>query len=438
MEWWVSLTLILVIMMVLMLSGMLTAYCFFIIVFAGAFSLWGGEAGFNMIILSLKSSITKFELVPIVLFVLMGSIMTQSKMAFRMVNAVNKLLGRLPGRLALVAIVAGTIFAAISGSAVASTAMLGTALTPQMEQVGYKKQMSLGPIMGAGCLDVLIPPSGLAIFIAVIAQVSSGRFLVAIIVPGLIMAGLFFLYIVIRCWIDPSLAPDYEMEKTPWKDKLLTIGKDIMPLSIIVLLVTGIIVFGIATPSEAAATGCLATLIMVIIYREFDFKNITVILKQTVRVSGMILLVIASATAFSQILTFTQASTGMVNYVLSLHLQPLVLVAVIQIIVIILGMPMPVAPLIMIILPLTMPIITAVGLDQIWYVTLILINAELSNLTPPFGTVLFVMHGVAPKGTKMGDVFRASVPFCCLQLVIMLLIFAFPILVNWLPKLAGF
>jgi tripartite ATP-independent transporter DctM subunit len=434
MDWPLKLIIILGSLLLLILSGFPIAFCFFTLCMAGVIIYWGGLAGFEQYILSVGSSVTKFELVPVVLFILMGAILFESRVGTNLVNTVNKCLGRLPGRLGIVSVITGTIFAALSGSSMASTALLGSILTPEMETYGYKKQISLGSIMAGGSLAMMIPPSGLGVFIAVLAKCSVGAFLVGIIIPGLILAFLFGSYIFFTSWLRPELAPPYEAEKAPLAEKLMDSVTYVLPLAIVIFLVTGIIMVGIATPSEAAATGCLGAFAVSALYKGVNWRTVKKSTLTTVRLSGMILLIMASSSAFTQVLAFSGVNQGMTQWIMGLAVPPIVTVIGIQLLIMLLGCFMPSMGIVVIILPLFGPIVTALGLDMVWFAILTMVNCEMGAITPPFGNVLFVMKGVAPAGTTLVDVYKAALPLCVINIVTMLIILFFPATALWLPS----
>ncbi|MDA8125182.1 MAG: TRAP transporter large permease subunit [Deltaproteobacteria bacterium] len=433
MEWPITLFIILGSLLILILSGFPIAFCFFSLCMVGVIIFWGGISGFEQYILSVSSSVTKFELVPVVLFILMGAILFESKVGTNLINTVNKCLGRLPGRLGIVSVITGTIFAALSGSSMASTAVLGSVLTPEMEKYGYRKAMSLGSIMAGGSLAMMIPPSGLGVFIAVLAKCSVGAFLIGIIIPGLILAFLFGAYIFLRSWLWPEEAPPYETPSVPLSEKLMDIVKYVLPLVVVIFLVTGIIMIGIATPSEAAATGCLGAFAVSALYKGVNWRTVKKSTVTTVRLSGMILLIMAASSAFTQVLAFSGVNQGMTQWIMHLQVPPIVTVIGILLIVMLLGCFMPSMGIVVIVLPLFGPIVTALHLDMVWFAILIMVNCEMGALTPPFGNVLFVMKGVAPADTTMVDVYKAALPLCIINIIVMVIILLFPATTLWLP-----
>lgn len=433
MEWWLVLLLIFGSLIALMLIGMPVAFCFLFVNVILGFVLWGGIPGLRQLILNIFQSITVFILLPVPLFILMGEVMYRSGIAVNLLDTLDKWLGRLPGRLGLLAVSGGALLSTLTGASMGSTAMLGSVLVPEMEKRGYKKPMSLGPILGSGGLAIMIPPSSLAVLLGAIGQISIGRILIAIIIPGLVMAGLYAVYIIGRCWLDPSIAPQYEVRPSPLLEKLAATVKYVFPVGIIVFLVIGVIILGIATPTEAAATGTLGTFLLTAAYGRLRWDMVTTAVRSAFSSTVMIFMIIVGATGFSQTLAFTGASQGMVDFTLSLPLSPIMVVIAMQVVLLFLGMFMGQVPIMLLTLPIFMPVIQALGFDPVWFGTVYLINMEMGLSSPPFGLSLFVMKSVAPPDTRMADVYRAGLPFLYCDAVAIALIIAFPGLALWLP-----
>ncbi len=435
MEWQLALLLILGGVIVVMATGIPVAFAFLFVSVIGVFLLFGGEPGLRMLIPSIRDSVAIFILVPMTSFILMGEVMFESKIAPEMLDAMDKWLGRLPGRLGLLAVGGGTLFSTLTGTSMASVAMLGSSLVPEMEKRGYKKPMSLGPILGSGGLALMIPPSGLAVLLGALAEISIGKILVAIIVPGILMAVLYAGYIIIRCWLQPSIAPAHEVPSIPISDKLVTTARYILPVGIIIFLVVGVIILGIATPTEAAALGAFGTFILVAAYRRLNRQVVRKSLGSTLQMTVMIFMIIVGAKVFSQVLAASGAMQGAIEFTLGLALSPILILIAMQVVLFIMGMFMSVIPIMMITIPLFMPVVGALGFDQVWFAVIFLLNSEMSSTSPPFGLSLFVMKGVAPPDTTMADIYRASIPFLVCDLIVMALIIAFPAIALWLPGL---
>jgi len=418
-----------------MASGLPIAFCFMLINLVGVFFLWGGEAGLMQLVRSIRDSITRFTLLPVPLFVLMGEVMFQAGISSRMIEALDKWLGRMPGRLSFLAVGGGTMFATLSGSSMASIAMLGSTLVPDMEKRGYKKAMTLGPILGSAGLAILIPPSNLGVIAAAIGEFSVGRLLIAIVIPGLVMAALYATYIAVRSRLQPHLAPIYDVPPVPMLDRITATARYILPLGFIIFIVLGLIFLGVATPSESAAMGSLATFILAAAYGRLNWDIAKKAITGTVQITAMVLMIMTGALAFSQILSFTGASKGLVEAFISLPVSPIVVVILMQVVILFLGMFMDVVAIMLITLPIFIPTITALGYEPVWFGAIFLLNIEMATTSPPFGLSLFVMKGVAPADTTMGDIYMGALPFLACDLIAMVLMLAFPSLVLWLPGL---
>ncbi|MFC2067609.1 TRAP transporter large permease subunit [Chloroflexota bacterium] len=435
MDWWLILMLILGSLVLLMVTGMPIAFCFMLVNVAGVFLFFGGEAGLSQLTFSMRDSITSFAMLPLPLFILMGEVMFHSGIAARMLGALDKWIGHLPGRLGLEAVAGGTVFATLSGADMGAIAMLGSVLVPEMEKRGYKKPMSLGPVLGCGGLAIMIPPSGLAVLLGAIGQISVGKILVGIIIPGLLIAVLYASYIIIRCQLQPSIAPAYTVPPTPLLDKLRALVRYILPLGLIIFLVIGVILLGVATPTEAAATGALGTFILAAVYRKLNWQVVKKSVASTVNITVMMFMIVVGAIAFSQILAYTGASRGIAELAVGLSMAPIFILIAMQVVVLIMGMFMEVVSIMMITLPVFVPVIHTLGFDPVWFAVMFLLNVVMAVISPPFGLDLFVMQGVAPADTTMGDIYKAGLPFLGCDLIVMVLIIAFPQLVLWLPIL---
>jgi len=431
MEWWAYLAIILGLLSAFFLSGLPVAFSFTLFNFIAAFFWMGGTKAFSMLTLSAFSSVASFPLVAVPLFILMGELLFQSGVITVVLDAAGKWIGGVRGSLSLVAVAAGTLFGTMSGSAMSGVAVLGSTLVPEMRRRGYSKEMSLGPILGSGCLAMIIPPSILAVLLGSLAQIPVGELLISGIVPGLILAGLYALYILVRVRVQPTMAPAFATGDPTWGEKIRALVS-VLPVGIITLMVWGVIFFGIATPSEAAAIGVLGALIVMAIFRRLTWRAVRQSVFATVHVTSMVCLIIMSAAVFGQILAFTGVSRTLVSVVTQLQLPPLVVMVAMQVTLIMVGTFMDELAMLLISVPIYMPIVNALGLDPVWFGLLMLLNLELATISPPYGLALFVMKGVVPDAS-MVDVWKASIPFVILGATAMALVIAFPPLATWLP-----
>ena len=411
--------------------GMPVAFSFFAVIIVGAPMMWGLGPGMSQFINSISDSLMNFSLLPIPLYILMGEVIFHSRIAPDMIDALDKWIGRVPGRLSLMTVGAGTLFAAMTGTSIASTAMLGKALVPEMEKREYHPSMSIGPILGSGGLAIMIPPSTLAVLMCAVGDISVGQTLLAITVPGIVMAFLYGGYIIIRCIFNPSLAPAYPVEHSPLSEKLAAFAKYILPVGFIIFMVVGVIYAGIATPTEAAGTGALGCFLFSLCHGRLNVDVIKKTMIGTARVTVMVYLIVAGSDLFSQMLAYSGAVGGLSEFALRFPEHKVLLFIAMQAVVFLLGMFMNSLSIMMITLPIYMPVIQVLGFNPVWFGVMYLINIETGSLTPPFGMGLFVMKGVAPEETTMAEIWLASIPYILLNLFTIFLIYVFPPIAMW-------
>lgn len=430
MEWYFVIATVLGPLLVLMVLGLPVAFAFLAVNLVGSYMLMGGLSGVKQVVLNSVDSVSSFTLVPIALFMIMGEVMFQSRVAIDLMDALDKWFGRIRGRLALMAVGGGVLFSTLTGNSMGSIALLGSTLTPEMEKRGYKKPMSLGPILGSSGLAIMIPPSSLAVVLGVIAEMPISKILIGIIVPGLLMAFLYLVYIIGRCTLQPHLAPAFDVPPVKFSEKLHATAVNILPLTLVVFSVVGVIFLGLATPSEAAATGAFATLALAMLKRRLDWDVFSRSIFSSANISVMVLLIVSGAVTFSQLMAFTGATSGMVDAVLALDVSSSMIVFMMIVMVILLGMFIGPLPIMLITLPVFIPVVLEYGYDPIWFAAMYLVAIETGATSPPFGAALFVMKAVAPKGTSMADIYRAAVPFIICDLLAILILFFFPELVT--------
>jgi len=435
MEWYYALLILIGVLIAFMLTGMPVVIAFFVTNIIGAFLFMRGEIGLYQLIRNAVDSVQTFSLLPIPLFIMMGEVMFHTGIAQRAIDAVDKLIARVPGRLALVAITGGTIFSTLSGSTIANTAMLSSTLLPEMYNRGYKPVISIGPIVAVGGLAMLIPPSALAVLLGSLAQISIADLLIASIVPALILAVMFVGYVVIRCAGNPEIAPPYDVPKMTARERYLPFVIYVLPLMLIFVVVVGSIVGGIATPTESAALGAVATLLAALAYRRLSWKNFLVSVKLTVRFTVMTLFIICGSITFSQILSFSGASSGLSEFILGFDLAPMLVLIGMLLVLMFLGCFMDQVSMMMITIPLYMPVVEHLGFNQVWFGVLMLMILEISLATPPFGLLLFVAKGAAPPQTTMREIIVSVTPFIAMALLVVVLLLIFPWLTTFLPAL---
>jgi tripartite ATP-independent transporter DctM subunit len=434
MAWYQVLALLLGMLLVFMALGLPVVFSFFAVNLVGAWMFMGGEIGLMQLVRNAAESVQSFALLPIPLFIFMGEVMFHTGVAGRAIDAIDKLIARVPGRLSLVAITGGTIFSALSGSTIANTAMLCSTLLPEMTRRGYDTRISVGPIVAVGGLAMLIPPSALAVLLGSVARIPIGELLVASIVPALILSALFFMYVIMRCTFNPRLAPSYDLARVPLRERLLPFFKYVVPLMSIFCVVVGSIIGGVATPTESAALGAIASVAAAAAYRRLDWASFRISVRETLRLTVMTLFIICGSITFSQIMAFTQASDGLSNLITGAGLSPLMVLVGMLGLLFFLGCFMDQVSMMMITAPLFMPVAQALGFDIVWFGVLMLMILEVSLATPPFGLLLFVAKGAAPQVT-MGEIIASVLPFVLIVLFVVALLIAVPEFTLWLPRL---
>lgn len=435
MDWILLLTVILLGLILLMFIKVPVAFAFFVVNIIAAFFIWNGQQGLMLLVKNIKDSLTVFSLLPIPLFILMGEVLFQSGLAKKMINTLDKWFGNIPGRLSLLAVGGGTLLSTLTASSISTTAMLGSTLLPEMQKKKYDKNIAMGPIMASGGLAIMIPPSALGVLLASLAKVSVGQFLVAIIIPGILMALFFFIYIIVISTIRPELAPKYEVDHTTFSEKIIDAVKYILPLSSLIVFVIGSIFLGIASPTESAAIGALGSFILSLCYRQLSMEVIIKSLRDTLKLTTMILMIVAGSTIFAQILSFSGIARSIVSVVEGLMYPDIVIIIIMLIIVLLLGTFMESLAMMMIVVPIYMPIAIALNFDTLWFAVLLLLAIEIGQITPPFGVGLFVMKGVAPSNVTMLDIYKSAIPFIILLITLLVILVQFPILSTWLPDL---
>lgn len=435
MEWYHTLVILFSSLVFLFLLGVPVAFSFLIVNLVAAYLLMGGVNGIMGLVAGVFTSITTFALVPVPLFVLMGSIIFHSGLGFDAINVLDKWLGKIKGRLSILAILMGIIIGALSGSTIATCALLGTTLLPEMLKRGYSKRMSLGPIMGIGTVDALIPPNALTVVLASLAKVDVGKLLIAGIIPGIFMSALYLLYVLLFVHLKPHEAPSYDVEKVHFSEKIKLTFKYLVPLGFIVFMVIGLIFLGVATPTEAAATGVLGSFFLAAIYGKMDSRVLKKSISDSAKITTMIFMIIIVSDTYSAILAFTGTASKLIEFVTQMQVSPYTVLIAMMVTIVILGCFMETVAMMMITVPIFMPVAQALGFDPLWFCVLMLINMETGLLTPPFGVTLFVMRGVSPKEITMADIWKAAIPFALVDYLCLTFVILVPKIATYLPSI---
>ena len=375
-------------------------------------------------------NIASFILTPIPLFLFMGEILFHSRVSQEIFAAGSAWFGRFPGSLFHSNIVACTLFAACSGSSVATAATIGTVAIPELEKRGFDKRMLFGSLAGGGTLGLLIPPSISLIIYGAIVGESVGKLFIGGIIPGLVLSGTFMSYIVFRCLRNRRLAP--LAEKTSWRDKFLHIKK-LWVLGVLIFVVLGSIYLGIATPTESAALGVSIALFFCLMRRKLTWQVLRLSLFASVRTTSMLMFIVMGAMLLSFAVANLRIPGLIAEWIFSLTITPLVVLILISLLYVTLGCFFEGISMMVLMLPVVFPVITELGYDPIWFGIYLTVLIEMAQITPPVGLNLYVLHGIRPD-YPITEIIKGAAPYVFLMIIGMAILIAFPILVLWLPN----
>lgn len=374
-------------------------------------------------------------LIAVPLFVFMGYVLQSTGLAEDTFKMVHNWTGGIKGGLAVATVIVCTIFAACTGVSGAATVTMGLVAIPAMLRRQYDKHLSIGCVMGGGALGQLIPPSLILILYGFMGSESVGRLFAGGIIPGLILSGIFIVYILIKCALNPSAGPVIPPEERPTlREKFISLRTVILPISLVVA-VLGSIFSGIATPTEASAVGAAGAIICAVVYRKLTLKNFKSALYQSIATSSMIMWIVTGATAFTLIFTSAGGSDFIIGTMLAMNAPPIVVVIMMQITLMILGCFMDPSGIVLLCTPIYVPVIRELGYSAVWFGVLLCVNMEMAYLTPPYGGNLFYIRGVTPPDITMKDIYVSAVPFIIMQFVTLVLVLFFPVLVTFIPDL---
>jgi C4-dicarboxylate transporter, DctM subunit len=420
-------------MLALMFLGIPIAVCMASVGFGGIVAIWGLDKALLAMGMIPYTQVANYFLSVLPVYLLMGEFADVSGLMKDSYRAANTWLGSLPGGLAMASIVGAALFSAVSGSSMACAAIMARISLPSLlDEYKYDPKLATGALCAGGTLGNLIPPGIAFVFYAMLAEASIGKLYVAALIPGIVLTIMYLIQIYIQCKINPALGP--RALATSWKAKVFAV-KDIIALLIVFGLVMGGIWFGIFTATEAGAIGTLFTLIFTVLRRKASKRNLIQVLKNSIAISGMAFSVIIAAQIFTHFVTICGLSEALANWVVSMHLSPLGVIICIMVVYFILGTAMDTVTMILLTLPILLGVVTSMGIDLIWFGVLVIIQIELSNISPPVGMNLFVVGSmVKERNISMGTVFWGVLPFCLTMLVFTALIVAFPQISLWLTK----
>jgi tripartite ATP-independent transporter DctM subunit len=400
----------------------------------GCYLLWG-DKGLFLISSQAWGAMNKFTLLAIPLFIFMAMILERAGVADDLYTMMHRWMGPVRGGLAMGTVLICTVFAAMAGISGAATVSMGVIALPAMLKRGYNRTIAMGSISGGGALGILIPPSVPMILYATLTGESIGGLFAGGIMPGFLLAGLFIVYIGVRCYLQPAMGPALPLEeRATWGEKMISLKAVGLPMMIIIM-VLGSIYLGICTATEAAALGCLGAVISAIIYRKLSWPLIKEACIRTASLTAMIVWILIGAYCFTAVYTGTGAHELMEHILLAIPGGKYAILFSMQLIFFILGCVLDPVGIIMICTPVFVPVIKSLGFDPLWFGVLFIMNMEMGYLTPPFGFNLFYMKAIAPPEVSMGDIYRSVVPFVILQGVGLAICIIFPEIILWLPQM---
>jgi len=378
---------------------------------------------------SLFDSLNSWSLAALPMFILMGEILYHSSISTKLLNGLMPWLTKVPGRLLHVNVAACSLFAAVSGSSAATTVTVGKITLGELKKRGYSKKLALGSLAGSGTLGFLIPPSLIMIIYGVLSDVSIGKLFIAGILPGLLLATAYSIYIMIVSYFDKTTVPSKE-EKFTNMDRLRSL-KDLAPIFSLILLVMGSIYGGFATPTEAAALGVMGAIALAAFFKSFSWEILKESLVNAVKTTVMISFIIAGAGFLSQVVGFLGIARAISEFIGGLGLSPYVLILVIGLMYVVLGMILDGISIVVMTLPIVLPIIVVAGFDPLWFGIFLVLMVEVSQITPPVGFSLFVIQSIS--GENIGYILKATFPFFIIMILIVILVTFFPEIATYLP-----
>ena len=381
---------------------------------------------------------SNYTLLAIPYFIFLGSMLEKTGIAERLLETMGILFGRLRGGLALAVVIVGALLAASTGVVAATVVAMGLISLPIMLRYGYNKELATGVIVASGTLGQIIPPSVVLVVLGDQLGIPVGNLFIGSLIPGLLMASVFALHVLIVAFLKPDVAPALpaEVRNIGSKNLIQRVIQVMFPPLLLILLVLGSIFFGVATPTEAGAIGSLGAMILAAVNRQLNWAALKQVCDATMRITTMVMFILLGSTAFSLVFRGLGGDHFMSNLLTNIPGGEIGFLLVNMLIIFLLGFFIDFFEIAFIVIPIFAPVAQQLGIDLVWYGVIIGANLQTSFLTPPFGFALFYLRGVAPPEVKTEDIYRGAIPFILLQLLVLALIITFPQLVNFLPSLS--
>jgi tripartite ATP-independent transporter DctM subunit len=395
-----------------------------------------GETVFQLFVQRTYSVMANDVLISIPLFLFMGYIIERANILDRLFRSIQLAAGWLPGSLAVATLATCALFATATGIVGAVVTLMGLLAFPAMLRAGYDTKLAAGVVCAGGCLGILIPPSVMLILYGATAGVSVVKLYAAAFVPGIMLAGMYMVYVIIRTWLDPSLAPRLPASETKvpvWRI-VLELATSFLPLSVLILSVLGAIMFGLATPQEAAAIGALGAILLSVAYGTFSFTKLKESAYLTARASAMVCWLFVGSAVFSAVFAYLGGQKLVEDFILALNLSPFWFLILTQAIIFVLGWPLEWTEIIVIFLPIFLPLLDDFCIDPLFFGVLVALNLQTSFLSPPVAMAPFYLKGVAPKHVSINDIFSGVMPFLYIVILSMILFYMFPKIGLGLPE----
>jgi tripartite ATP-independent transporter DctM subunit len=376
-------------------------------------------------------------LVAVPLFLFMGYIVERANIMERLFYSLNIAARVVPGAMAVAALMTCAVFATAVGIVGAVVTLMGLLAFPALLKAGYDEKLASGVICAGGCLGILIPPSIMLILYGAVSGVSVVRLYAGALIPGFVLAGLYIIYVIGRSWLNPKLAPKPPKEQwdIPLKELLLMILTSFVPLCVLIMAVLGAILFGLATPSEAASVGAFGSLALAAAYRELTWERLKQSVYLTMRTSAMVCWLFVGSWTFSSVFSYLGGHFVIEEFVMGLNLSPIVFLILAQAIIFLLGWPLEWSEIIIIFVPIFLPLLDIFKIDPLFFGIIVALNLQTSFLTPPMAMSCYYLKGIAPPHIQLTTIFKGSLPFLAMVLISMVILYTFPVITTWLPSL---